>query len=33
VGADLVAFPPPAFDQDRGFERRVEALAIEAFVA
>ena len=33
VGADLVVLPPPALDEDLGFQKGVEALAIEALVA
>ena len=33
VGADLVVLPPPALDEDLGFQQGVEALAIEARVA
>ncbi len=33
VGADRVVLPPPALDEDLGFQQGVEALAIEARVA
>ena len=32
MGADLVVLPPPALDEDLGFQQGVEALAIEALV-
>ena len=33
MGADLVVLPPPAFDEDLGFQQRVDAFAVEALVA